>query len=102
MQQSNGQPQLDLRPFEIFAPVPPMLPEACGYSGEVFGPPLNARYVGFYWQRSGDEACYDDGKSSGTGEYSGFLAYVEHQKVAVHLRHCDWGSSETLPRHMLV
>ena len=102
MQQSNGQPQLDLRPFEIFAPVPPMLAEACGYSGEVFGHPLNARYVGFCWQRSGDEACYDDGKSSGTGEYAGFLAYVEHQKVAVHLRHCDWGSSETLPRHMLV
>jgi hypothetical protein len=99
--QSDGQ-QLDLRPFEIYAPVPPMLAQACGYAGQVFGHPLNARYVGFYWERSGDETNFYDGQSSGTGEYTGFQAFVDHPKVAVHLRHCDFGSSETLPRHYLL
>jgi hypothetical protein len=100
--QSDRRQQLDLRPFQIYAPVPPMLAEACGYTGQVFGLLLDARYVGFYWERSGDEANYDDGKASGTGEYTGFLAFVDHPKVAVHLRHCDFGSSETLPRHYLL
>jgi len=97
----NGQ-HLDVRPFQIFAPVPPMLGEAIGYTGMVFGVSLDARWVGFYWERSGDEAMYDDGRSSGTGEYTGYQAFVDHPKVAVYLRHCDFGSSETQPRHMLV
>jgi len=100
--QSDEQLHGDLRPFQVFAPVPPMLAEAIGYSGTVFGVPLDARWVGFYWEQSGDEAMYDDGHSSGTGEYTGFQAFVEHQKVAVHL--CDYqvGSSETHPRHYLL
>ncbi len=104
MLQSNRQlpSDFDVLPCEIFAPVPPMLAEACGYNERAFGHPLDARYVGFYWEHAGDEVMVDDGRTSGTGEYSGFLAYVDHPKVAVHLRHCDWGSSETLPREMLV
>lgn len=93
---------LDVRPFQIFAPVPPMLVEAIGYTGRVFGVSLDARWVGFYWERSGDEAMYDDGRSSGTGAYTGYQAFVDHPKVAVHLRSYDFGSSETQPRHMLV
>src|SRR5947209_16072180 len=87
--------QLDLRPYRLYVPVPPMLAEAIGYTGQVFGHPLNARWVGFYWERSGDEANYDDGRASGTGEYTGYQAFVDHPKVSVHLRHCDFGSSET-------
>jgi hypothetical protein len=82
--------------------VPPMLAEAIGYTGQVFGHLLNARWVGFYWAMSGDEANYDDGQASGTSEYTGYLAFVDHPKVAVHLRHFDFGSSETLPRDYLI
>jgi hypothetical protein len=94
--------QLDLRPYRLYVPVPPMLAEAIGYAGLVFGHPLDARWVGFYWEMSGDEANYDDGRASGTGEYTGYLAFVDHPKVAVHLRHFDFGSSETLPRDYLI
>ena len=79
-----------------------MLAEAIGYTGQVFGRPLDTRWAGFYWERSGDEANYDDGRASGTGEYTGYQAFVDHPKVAVHLRHFDFGSSETRPRHYLL
>ena len=98
----SDQQKLDLQPFQLSVPVPPMLAEACGYTGRVFGLPLDARWVGFYWERSGDEVMYDDGRASGTGEYTGFQAFVDHAKVAVHLRYCDFGSSETRPRHYLL
>jgi hypothetical protein len=94
--------QLNIRPFRLSVPVPPTLAEAIGYSGQVFGLPLDARWVGFYWERSGDEANYDDGRASGSGEYTGYQAFVDHPKVAVHLRHFDFGSSETRPRHYLL
>src|SRR5579883_3324012 len=94
--------QLDLRPFRLYVPVPPMLAEAIGYVGQVFGHPLDARWVGFYWERSGDEANFDDGRTSGTGEYTGYQAFVDHPRVAVHLRHFDFGGSEARPRHYLL
>lgn len=94
--------QLDLRPYRLYVPVPPMLAEAIVYTGKVFGHPLDARWVGFYWEMSGDEANYDDGRASGTGEYTGYQAFVDHPKVAVHLRHFDFGSSETAPLHYLL
>lgn len=79
-----------------------MLAEAIGYTGQVLGHPLDARWVRFYWEMSGDEVMYDDGSTSGTGEYTGYQAFVDHPKVAVHLRHFDFGSSETRPRHYLL
>jgi hypothetical protein len=94
--------RLDLRPFRLYVLVPPMLAEAIGYTGQVFGHPLDARWVGFYWERSGDEANFDDGRASGTGEYVGYQAFVDHPRVAVHLRHFDFGSSEALPCHYLL
>src|SRR5260370_17366332 len=94
--------QLDLRPFRLYVPVPPMLVEALSYTGQVFGHPLNARWVGFYWEQSGDEAMYDDGRAGGTGEYIGYRAFADHPKVAVYLRQFDFGSSETRPSHYLL
>jgi hypothetical protein len=99
---TQQQKTVDLRPFWLNIPVPPMLAEVMGYTGSSFGQPLDARYVGFYWERAGDETCYMDGRYSGTGEFTGFLAFVEHPRVAVHLLHCDFGSSEEAPRHVLV
>src|SRR5713226_2436027 len=100
--QHDRQRQLDLRPFHLYAPVPPLLAEALGYTSQVFGQLLDARWVGFYWESSGDKAMYDDGRASGSGEYTGYQAFVDHPKVAVHLRHFDFGSSETRPRHYLL
>src|SRR5713226_3231944 len=100
--QHDRQRQLDLRPFHLYAPVPPLLAEALGYTSQVFGQLLDARWVGFYWESSGDKAMYDDGRACGTGEYTGYQAFVDHPKVAVHLRHFDFGSSETRPRHYLL
>jgi hypothetical protein len=99
---SRPEQQFDICPYQIYVPVPPMLAEAIGYTGQVLGHPLQARYVGFYWERSGDEANYDDGRSSGTGEYTGYQAFTGHPKVAVHLKDFHFGSSETLPRHYLL
>ncbi len=45
---------------------------------------------------------YDDGRTSGTGEYIGYQAFVDHPKVAVHLRHFDFMNSETTSRHYLI
>jgi hypothetical protein len=94
--------QLDVRPFQLYVPAPPMLAEALGYSGHMFGYTLDARWVGFYCERSGDEANYDDGRTRGTGENTGYQAFVDHPKVAVHLRHFDFGSSETRPSQYLL
>src|SRR5437764_11147421 len=94
--------QLDLRPFRLYTPVPPMLAEALGYTGQVFDHPLDPCWVGFYWESSLDKAMYDDGRTSGTGEYTGYQAFVGHPKVAVHLRHFDFGSNEMPPSHYLI
>lgn len=102
MTTQEPQQQLDLRPFELFVPVPPQLAEAVGYTGQVFGHPLDARWVALHWERGGDEVVHDDGRASGTGEYSGYLAFVEHPMVAVHLRRYDFGSSDTSPHHYLL
>jgi hypothetical protein len=94
--------QLDVRPFRLYVPVPPMLAEALGYTGQAFDHSLNARWVGFYWESSGDKAMYDDGRTSGTGENTGYQAFVNHSKVEVHLRHFDFESSETRPSGYLL
>ena len=44
------------------APIPPQLKEALGYEGD-------ARFVAFYWSPDGDEAMYDDGQTSGDGDW---------------------------------
>jgi hypothetical protein len=40
--------QLDVCPFLLYAPVPSILAEAIGYTGQVFGHPLDRRWVRFY------------------------------------------------------
>ena len=75
--------------------MPPQLEEAMGYPGD-------ARWVRFTWHPCGDEAEYDDGLSSGTGDWMGFLAYVQHRKIAPRLAGYDLGSSDGEARHCLV
>jgi len=76
-------------------PVPPMLEKAIGYHGE-------ARFVSFHWTPGGDEADYDDGQRAGTGEWQGYLAYIQHPTVHPLLAHYDLGSSDSEAHHSLI
>ncbi|MBN1657726.1 MAG: hypothetical protein JXA93_04960 [Anaerolineae bacterium] len=66
---------------------------AFGYDGE-------ARYVAFYWTPVGDEAVYDDGQTSGDGNWHLFLAW-RRQRPDVDRRY-NLGDSETDADHWLV
>jgi hypothetical protein len=82
---------------KIPIPAPPELEEALGYEGE-------ARLVAFRWSPVGDEADFDDGRNSGTGNWDGFLALVDHPAVRPHLgdfRH-RLGSSDEEATHWLL
>jgi hypothetical protein len=70
-----------------YVPVPPDLAKTFGYEGD-------ARYVAFYWSPAGDEVMYDDGRSSGTGEWHAFAVYRDHRNVAPELRTCNLGHSD--------
>lgn len=59
----------------LACPVPPMLETAIGYSAD-------ADFVAFYWTPCGDEAIYDDGWISGTGEWDAWLAFIRHPRIA--------------------
>lgn len=79
----------------LLLPCPPMLAEVVGYRGE-------SRFVGLFWSPTGDEAVYDDGFGSGTGERSGYLAFVHHPFVRRRLADVDLGSSDREGSHWLL
>src|ERR687887_2170819 len=82
-----------LTPLKV--PVPPMLGNAIGYTGD-------ARYVAFKWTPSGDEAEYFDGRMSATGNWQAFLAYIQHPAVSPYLEDYDLGSSDSQAKHALI
>ena len=77
-------------------PVPPQLEQATGYHGDAL------RYFALYWQPCGDESMYDDGRHSGTGCWSGYLAWVRHPAVALELARYNLGSSDCEATHRVV
>ena len=79
----------------LLAPVPPMLEKALGYAS-------SAAWVSFYWEPAGDEAMYDDGRVSGTGEWDAFLVYTRHRSVAPQLESYNLGSSDAPAQHRLM
>jgi len=83
---------------------PPQLEQAAGYHG-------SARFFVLHWSPSGDEAEYNDGRMSGTGDWSGYLAFVNFPVVEFHINNAAeemgadrWclGTSETEATHCLV
>ena len=76
-------------------PCPPMLAEAVGYQG-------TSRFVAFAWSPAGDEPIYDDGYSSGTGEWTAYLAFVRHPVVRPLLADVQLGSSDREASHWLL
>jgi len=79
----------------LAVPVPPMLEQAIGYT-------RSARYVGFHWTTYGDEAYYDDGQYSGTGEWDGYLTFVQHPVIAPALAPYHPGIRATEGQHTFV
>ncbi len=75
-------------------PVPPMLEEACGYTG-------NARYIALYWS-PGDVVNLDDGQLHTTGDWDAFRTFVLHWSVAPVLQRFDLRSSHEEVRHWLI
>lgn len=78
----------------LSVPVPPQLEQALGYDGQ-------ARSVSFYWG-AGDEAYYDDGRYSATGEWDAYLAFVRHPTIEPALQPYHLGDSESPATHALV
>lgn len=62
----------------------------------------DARFVSFYWTPGGDEADYEDGQRAGTGEWQGYLAYVQHPTVYPLLTHYNLGGSDREAQHTLI
>lgn len=77
-------------------PVPPQLEQATGYHGD------SLRWFAVYWQPCGDESMYDDGRHSGTGCWSGYLAWVRHPAVALEFAPYNLGSSDAEATHRLL
>lgn len=83
-----------MTPLDI--PVPPQLEAAVGLTD------TPARFFAIYWHPCGDEACYDDGRSSGTGNWTGYLAFTRNPAVCLALAPFDLGSSDAEPEHWLL
>jgi hypothetical protein len=82
-------------------PVPPQLEQAVGYPGDA------PQWWAVYWEPCGDEAMYDDGRCSGTGCWTGYLAWVRHPAVALELARAlgpdgHLGSGDAEATHWLV
>lgn len=61
---------------------------ALGYSGD-------ARYVGIWWARGGDEASWSDGRSQLIGaSWPAYLALMDHNFAPLDALHWTFGSSE--------
>jgi hypothetical protein len=78
-------------------PVPPgdLLERALGYAGD-------AEWVCFWWEPAGDEARWSDGQRSADAEWTGYLLYTRHPRVAPALWPYELGSSDTEARHKLL
>jgi hypothetical protein len=74
-----------------------MLEQAIGYAGQ-------ARFVAFYWTPAGDEAMYADGQTSADGEWTGYLAFVDHPAALLHMAgyRDKLGSSDDHATHWLI
>jgi hypothetical protein len=106
-QQPAGAPEAPLPEWmvPVDAPVPPMLEQAVRYVPMQEDQP--ARWLAIYWMMAGDEAYVTDGRVGHDGSPWGYLAFVRHPTVALHLarlqaRGFDFGSSDSQATHYLV
>jgi hypothetical protein len=72
-----------------------MLEATLGYEHDV-------RYVAFYWTPFGDEVMWDTGWSSATGNWTAWLIFVRHPRIALALTSYHLGSSDQAAAHWLL
>jgi hypothetical protein len=82
--------------IDLDIPVPEQLAATVGL------PDTPARFFAIYWHPCGDEAEYSDGRSSGTGNWTGYLAYTRHPAVCLALAPYQLGSSDQEAEHWLL
>lgn len=80
---------------KVDVPLPPSLCETLGYLGD-------ARFVCFFFSPCGDEAEFDDGRSSGTARTWAFIAYRNHRAVAPLLQPYNLGYSDADAEHAII
>jgi hypothetical protein len=85
----------NLNPLSIPVPPVPLLEEALGYTRK-------ARFFATWWQPEGDEAMVSDGIVTATGEWVGYLAYVEHPRIDPELSRYELGASDCPAQFWLV
>ncbi len=86
--------------IQLSIPIPPapLLERAVGYQNT-----RKARFLALWWEPAGDEAMVSDGFVTFTGDWPGYLAYVQHKSVYPHLALYNLGSSdEPAEYHLLV
>ena len=78
-------------------PYPPNLAEVLGYSGP-------ERYVAWWWDPAGQEACYADRTRTamGAARNAAWLTFIQHPVVRPHLTGWQLGTTGDAPRHALV
>lgn len=86
--------------FDLFRlpdiPAPPMLSEAVGYRGD-------NRYIGLWWDQSGDELVWSDGTQTLCGgNHEAYLLFVRHPSVVSHLFGYRFGNSDEQAKHALL
>lgn len=83
------QMKMQMTPIDIPVPPAPLLEQAVGYRNY-----RKAHYLALWWDPCGDEAMVSDGLLTFTGLWSGYLAFVQHGAVHLHLAAYNLGSSE--------
>ena len=84
-----------LIPIDMPVPPDPLLEQALGYTRQ-------ARYIATWWQPEGDEAMISDGIVTATGQWMGYLAYIEHPRVYPALTPYELGASDCPAEFWLV
>lgn len=85
----------NLIPLTVPVPPEPLLEDALGYTGK-------ARYFAAWWQPEGDESMTGDGLTTTTGQWMGYLSYIQHARVAPMLMNYCLGSSDGPADHWLI
>jgi hypothetical protein len=79
---------------ELEVPVPPMLAQALGYSGET-------RYLAIYWDAEIGEARWDDGARDEDAHYEAWAGFINHDALLPALENYDFGDPHPA-RHFLL
>ena len=84
-------------PLNIPVPPEPILEQAVGFQND-----RNVRYLALWWEPAGDEAMLSDGFVTFTGHWPGYMAFIHHKSIQLHLAIYNLGSSDEPAEYRLV